>query len=275
MANMGDWAGRVGEEWADKAEALDRLLGPYGAVGLDALGDVTGKRVLDLGCGAGATSIALAERGAFATGVDVSEALLDVARTRDPEMRCAFVLGDAAEVEYARRFDALYSRCGAMFFDDPVRAFRHMRAYLRDEAPLSIVAWTAPKFNEWASLPIELARPILGPAQSSLSPTGVPGPFAWADEATFKPILARAGFGRIEATRMAMSAPVGAGDYADPVERAAHFCMRIGPLASRLRQVAPEARADIKAALIAGLSSLPQDGDVLMGGEAWVITATA
>lgn len=47
--------------------------------------DLRGARILDAGCGAGPMSVALAERGATVVGVDISPALLDVARRRTPE----------------------------------------------------------------------------------------------------------------------------------------------------------------------------------------------
>ncbi len=59
--------------------------------------DLTGARVLDAGCGAGPMSVALAERGAEVVGVDISPALLEVARKRTPEAlasRITFTAGD-------------------------------------------------------------------------------------------------------------------------------------------------------------------------------------
>jgi SAM-dependent methyltransferase len=60
---------------------------------LDLVGDVRGRRVLDLGCGAGHLAAELAGRGAHVTGVDGSERLLRHARAR---------LGDDADL---RRHD--------------------------------------------------------------------------------------------------------------------------------------------------------------------------
>ena len=60
---------------ANWQEVLDRLI---------ALGRLTSGRVLDVGCGTGHVTAALAERGAKAWGVDPSPGMLDVARTRVP-----------------------------------------------------------------------------------------------------------------------------------------------------------------------------------------------
>ncbi len=49
---------------------------------LDLAGDVTGRRILDVGCGAGPLAAALRERGALVTGVDSSAKMLELARQR-------------------------------------------------------------------------------------------------------------------------------------------------------------------------------------------------
>lgn len=68
------------------------------AVLLDCLpADLTGKRVLDAGCGAGQMSLELAKRGAEVVGVDISPALIDVARKRLPDAyraQVSFASGD-------------------------------------------------------------------------------------------------------------------------------------------------------------------------------------
>lgn len=46
------------------------------------LGDVRGKRVVDFGCGSGENTVLLARRGAHVLGVDISEALIHLARRR-------------------------------------------------------------------------------------------------------------------------------------------------------------------------------------------------
>lgn len=55
-------------------------------------GDVSGRRILDAGCGSGPLSAALREEGALVTGFDVSAAMIDLARER---------LGDDADLRVA------------------------------------------------------------------------------------------------------------------------------------------------------------------------------
>ncbi len=77
MTELPEWQGKLGAVWAQNAGALDRMLSPVGDVGLDALGSVAGRFVVDIGCGAGACSVDLARRGARVLGVDLSADLLE------------------------------------------------------------------------------------------------------------------------------------------------------------------------------------------------------
>jgi SAM-dependent methyltransferase len=268
-----DWQGQVGREWADKADALDALLNPVGRLGMDALGDVAGQRVLDLGCGAGQTCLQLAERGAIVTGADISPDLMAAARARDDHGRCRFVLGDAAAIDLGGPFEAIYSRCGAMFFEHPVQAWAQLRAQADEDCALSVICWRAQHLNAWADLPLAVARPVLGDAATRPLPVGAPGPFAWAEREIFEPILTRAGWRELRCQPVQRTAPISMGMDPDPVARAVLFFMRVGPLAGRLREVAPDLRAQVAQALYRQLQDHVQDGAVQLTTSAWIIQA--
>lgn len=272
MVDKQDWQGRVGQEWADKVEGLDKLLGPVGDAGISVLGNVTAKRVLDVGCGAGSTSRALGELGADVTGVDVSKDLLAVAEKLGG---ARYILADAAADPLAGPYDAIYSRCGAMFFDDPVAGWRHIRGEAAKGADLSIVCWTAAKGNAWASVPLRAARPILGAETTQPMPAGAPGPFAWAEPEIFEPILKQAGWSNLAWTAVEKLAELTTGDDPDPIERAIQFTVRIGPLASRLAGVPPEIRAEIAEKLRTVFQDYLDGDAVRVPTKAWIITATA
>lgn len=104
----------------------------FGQAAIEAAAPATGERVLDVGCGAGASSLALAARvgaGGQVLGVDVSEPLIGRARALAPQDTPAlFRVADASSAELPEgAFDILFSRFGVMFFDDPTAAFAHMR----------------------------------------------------------------------------------------------------------------------------------------------------
>jgi SAM-dependent methyltransferase len=76
---------------------------------LELAGDVAGRRILDVGCGAGPLLAALRERGAVVTGVDSSTRMLELARQR---------LGDGADLHPADLRSPLPFPDGA--FDDVI-----------------------------------------------------------------------------------------------------------------------------------------------------------
>lgn len=133
MTVAADWAGRVGDVWAEEWRRTDRAfagLAPHlDAAILDAVppGPFT---ALDIGCGAGATSLALAAArpDARIVGVDLSSELVELARRRTEQLgNCRFGAGDVLAHAAAVRPDLLVSRHGVMFFADPHAAFAALR----------------------------------------------------------------------------------------------------------------------------------------------------
>jgi SAM-dependent methyltransferase len=118
---------RLGPDLDD--ETLDRLVGP-----------VDGKRVLDLGCGAGAAAVALARRGARVIAVEASTARLAQARAAADlaEVRVEFHHSDLADLAFLRADSvdlaiAVYSLAGVQ---DLGRVFRQAHRVLTPEAPI-------------------------------------------------------------------------------------------------------------------------------------------
>ncbi len=279
MATREEWIGPVGQEWARRGAALERLLGPAGAAGLAALGAVQGERVLDLGCGGGSTTLALADAvgpEGRVTGIDVSPDLVALARDRlGGRANVELVEADAQRHSFAERHDALFSRFGAMFFDDPPAAFENLRRALQPGARAVFVAWREVSRNQWAAVPMTYAQEGLGAAVS----TGGPGPFAWADPVTFRPLLEGAGFRDVRASDHEFMAEIADGDDPDPVERAVQFMTRIGPLARRLREAPESARHEatefLRKRLRRHAARHVDDGAVRLLASAWIVEARA
>ncbi|MHA1528140.1 MAG: class I SAM-dependent methyltransferase [Alphaproteobacteria bacterium] len=277
MAEAQEWAGQMGAEWARRVEALDRQLAPAGALGLAALAPRPGERILDLGCGGGATTARIVEavgrRGAV-TGIDISPDLLAVARARPGNEPATFIVGDAQDWDFeAGAYDALFSRFGCMFFADPPVAYANLRRALRPGARVVLTVWRDLRANPWAALPAAVAAEVLGPVEPPVP--GAPGPFAWADPMIFRPILEGAGFTGLEWREEPITLQVGEAGEADPVARAVAMLMRIGP-AARRRRGRPEAdRAAVAGRLAPALEPFVSDGWVRMPGLIWVIRARA
>ncbi|MEM1161509.1 MAG: class I SAM-dependent methyltransferase [Pseudomonadota bacterium] len=276
MASREDWKGRVGLEWSRRGDALDALLGPPAAAGLQALGALDGLSVLDLGCGAGGSTAELASRvgpQGHVLGVDVSPDLAEQARAQLAEVpNAGFIEADAEVHDFGERaFDALFSRFGSMFFERPEVAFANLHGALTPGAPTVFVAWCDARQNLWASIPGRFeAEGMERPA-----PKTGPGPFAWANEETFRPVLQDAGFKGITATEFAFKAVISEGDNPDPVQRAADFMIRIGPLAARLKGATDDQKKAASAFLTQNLAPHVHDGAVQLDALAWIISARA
>ncbi|MFI5047567.1 MAG: class I SAM-dependent methyltransferase [Acidimicrobiia bacterium] len=102
------------------------------------LGDVEGKRLLELGCGTGAVSIALAHQGAVVIGVDTDPERLAQARSRDDaaEVRVDWHAGDLADLAFLRAdsIDAVVSVHALAEVDDIARVFRQVERVLKPSA---------------------------------------------------------------------------------------------------------------------------------------------
>jgi SAM-dependent methyltransferase len=274
MTDASDWTGRVGETWASEWRRTDRSFGAL-ADRLNAailgLAPETGT-ALDIGCGAGATSLALAAaRPRLAvTGVDLSPALLAVARDRAAgRANLAFVGGDVlrAAAKLAP-IDLMVSRHGVMFFADPVAGFAALHAAAAPGAPLVFTCFRAPALNAWA---VDVAAAVCG-APPAPRPDD-PGPFAFADRERVARILSHAGWSDVSAEPVDFAWCAGVGD--DPVADAVSFFTRIGPAAPLLRDLPPDRREAASGRIARLCAARLAGGAVEFPAAAWLWTARA
>ena len=197
QAQVDYWNTGAGPVWAELQDMLDRQLDPLGRAAQQALDVAPGERVLDIGCGCGHTTLALAEAASpngQVLGVDISGPMLAVARGRaatNPVIR--FIEADAQTADLpSGAFDAAYSRFGVMFFADPAAAFGNIRRAVRAGGRLGFVCWRAFSENLWMRGPAEAAAAFL-PSAPAPDPEA-PGPFAFADPSRVRRILEEAGW---------------------------------------------------------------------------------
>src|SRR5687768_17225277 len=148
QAQIEFWNGPAAERWVNEQARLDRALASIDMLALERAAPAPGERVIDLGCGCGASTLRLAERvgpTGNVLGVDISKPMLGRARDRARTMPwVGFQEADAAEHPFAGDGDLVYSRFGSMFFVDPVAAFSNVRKALRSGGRLCIVCWRSP-----------------------------------------------------------------------------------------------------------------------------------
>jgi SAM-dependent methyltransferase len=268
------WNGGGGLRWLGRQQQQDAMLAPIADILLDRAAPRVGEIVLDIGCGCGATSIALAQRVAptgHVLGIDVSVPMLERAHQRKPPgLPIEFALGDATTYAFAPgRADLLCSRFGVMFFADPVRSFAHMRSGLRPGARLAFACWREPRENPWLLVPLQEAYrhvprlPQLGPED--------PGPFALAEERRVRAILEQAGFSAIKLEPVDLSLDLANGlGLAAAVETA----VGIGPASRALEGQPPELRAAAAESIRTALARHQVGETVLLAGALWIVSAT-
>lgn len=270
------WNSAVGDTWARMQERLDAAFTPVTAALLSLAAPKPGEDVLDIGCGSGETTLALAaavgEDGS-ATGLDISEALLARARARAEAglSDAVFLNADAASFADEAGFDLVTSRFGVMFFDDPVAAFANIHALMVPGGRLCFACWQPPALNLWATLPMQVLAGLL-PPQPAADPHA-PGPFAFSDPERVHGILSDAGWRDIVFHDVAFKMVIGDGD--DPVASAVHFTLRIGPAARLVRDAGPDIEVQAKAALAEAMVPYLEAGNVGLPGAIWLVTARA
>lgn len=278
MTTAREWLGDVGDAWASSWSATDvsfadlscRLDPAIVAAAPEGEG-----RAVDLGCGAGATSIALATArpDLSVTGVDVSADLVRVATERGSEpgnltFAVADLNRDAAIV--AQGADLLCSRHGVMFFDDPAAVFAALRSAANPGARLVFSCFRASSLNPWAGA---LVADLTGSVPPSPPQGYAPGPFAFADPGFVASMLAAAGW------RADKPEPVNyryvAGRGPDPIAQAVAFFQRIGPVARMLRDASTCERAALVDKLTVLLQARAEGDAVAFPAAAWIWRATA
>lgn len=194
------WNGRSGDAWVETQDVMDRVLQPMGDVLVDAVAALAPGRVLDIGCGSGQTTVAVARRlvDAEVTGIDISEPMIAAARARAERERvdATFLRADVQRHDFeAGSAGVVMSRFGVMFFDDPVLAFSNLRVVASGGGSLRVVVWRAVDENPFMSAAPRAAASIV--PMPSIEPNA-PGPFGLADPDYVRSILERSGWRDID-----------------------------------------------------------------------------
>jgi ubiquinone/menaquinone biosynthesis C-methylase UbiE len=267
------WNGPAGQHWTDRQQLQDAMLAPVSDLLIDRAKPASGERILDVGCGCGATSIAFAEKVGSTgrvLGVDISAPMLGRARQIAPgDLPIDFVLADATVHPFEpASFDLLASRFGVMFFAEPALSFANMRRALRPSGRLAFACWREPRENPWMMAPLQAAYQHV-PKLPQLGPDD-PGPFAFASEPRVRRILTEAGFTETAMEPCHLSLDIGIGRGLDAAVAAA---LEIGPAARALEGQPPDVIAAATRSIREVLAPFAAGQSVPLAASIWIVTA--
>ncbi len=267
------WNDAAGRTWVEMQDVLDRVLGPFGALLMDEAFPGEGARVVDVGCGAGATTVAMARRvgpAGSCLGVDISGPLVAAARARaaaEAVENAGFIQADAQTFAFQPgSIDAIISRFGVMFFDDPAAAFANLRRAARPGAKLTFVAWRGPADNAFLTLATRTAAPHLPPLPAP-GPED-PGQFAFADPDRVRRILDASGWSEVDVAPLDIACSIAEADLTA-------YTTKLGPVGSALRDADEPTRARITDLLRDTFAPLVRDGAAEFTAACWLVTARA
>ena len=267
------WNGPGGEHWTERQPLQDILLAPISQILIDSAAANPGERIIDVGCGCGSTSIALAQAVApsgFVLGIDISAPMLARARQLAPKtLPVDFVLADATVHPFdPASFDLLVSRFGVMFFAEPALSFANLRRALKPAGRLAFACWREPRENPMLMTPLQAAYKHV-PKLPQPGPED-PGPFSFASEERVKRILREAGFVDVAIVPRNLSLDIAIGRG---LEAAVQGAIEIGPASRALHDHPEDVRAAAKESIREALRPFVRGESVPLPAAIWIVTA--
>jgi SAM-dependent methyltransferase len=268
------WNGDAGHAWVEAQDLLDGMFKPFEDMLVEAVeacerDDV---RVLDVGCGAGGTSLAVSRRlgsKGHCLGVDISAPLIQAAsaRARREGLSTSFLCADAQRHPFqAGGFDLIMSRFGVMFFDDVTAAFGNLRQSARDGALLRFVAWRGPEENPFMTEAERAAKGLL-PHMPERHPDE-PGQFAFAGRQRLHRLLLDSGWARIDIEPIDVLCIF-------PEKELLRYVTRMGPLGRVLQALDEPSRRKVVETVRLAFEPYVQGGDVRYTAACWQVSARA
>ena len=266
------WNGSAGRAWVHNQRLLDQLFTPFEALlaSDEVLGTAT--RVLDVGCGTGATTLAIARRlgtQGVCAGIDLSAPMIAAAQARAEaeQASVSFMAADAQTHAFEPAiFDLIVSRFGVMFFDDPVQAFANLRHAAREDARLTFIAWRSAGENPFMTTAERAAAPLL-PNLPVRQPGG-PGQFAFADPDRIRTVLAESGWSDIDIQPIDLACAMPENDLVP-------YLTWLGPVGQRLQDADEGTRASVIDRLLAAFAPYVHDSEVRFDAACWQVSACA
>lgn len=264
------WNGPAGHAWVEAQEVLDRMFKPFEEILATAASTTFGGKVLDVGCGAGGTTLAIArqlgERG-HCTGIDISAPMIIAARGRAEREQApaSFIHADAQVHAFEpARFDMIVSRFGVMFFEDSVRAFANLRRAAKDDGELRFIAWRSAAENPFMTTAERAAAPLLPNLPTRRPDT--PGQFAFANEQRVRAILVDSGWVGIDIRPIDVACTL-------PEKELVPYLSRLGPVGQALQKENERTRDRVIEAVRAAFDPYVKGPEVRFSAACWMVSA--
>ncbi|AKJ06505.1 ubiquinone/menaquinone biosynthesis C-methylase UbiE [Archangium gephyra] len=266
------WNGLAGRAWVEEQELLDQLFKPFEELLAGAVSAGSGRQVLDVGCGTGSTTLAVARQlGAKGrcVGIDISEPMITAARARAERegTPASFIRANAQDHAFEpESFDLLISRFGVMFFDDSVRAFANLRRAAKDGAESRFIAWRSPSENPFMTTAERAAAPLL--PNLPVRQPDAPGQFAFADQRRVHRILEESGWAGIDIQPIDVACTL-------PEKELVRYLTRLGPLGLILQEADDRTRTQVIETVRAAFEPYVHGAEVRFTAACWMIGARA
>lgn len=269
------WNGTAGRAWVDAQTTLDQILEPFADLLVEAVSAVSaasGGSVLDVGCGTGGTTLAVARRlgdQGRCVGVDISAPMIDAARARAERegTPASFIRADAQTHAFEpASFDVIISRFGVMFFDDFVGAFANLRHAAKVGAALRFIAWRGPEENPFMTTAERAAAPFL----PSIPPRRLdaPGQFAFADSHRIRRVLEESGWDEIDIQPIDVTCTF-------PETELNRYLTRLGPLGLVLQDADEDTRTRVVQTVRGAFAPYVHGANVRFDAACWMVGARA
>ncbi len=266
------WNGPAGCAWVESQELLDQMFKPLEDLLVEAVSAGSGRQVLDVGCGTGSTTLAVARLlGAkgHCSGIDISEPMITAAQARAERegTPASFIRANAQDHAFEpASFDMIISRFGVMFFDDFVRAFTNLRRAAKDDAELLFIAWRSPSENPFMTTAERAAAPLL-PNLPARRPDA-PGQFAVADQRRVHRILEESGWAEIDIRPIDVACTF-------PEKELVRYLTRLGPLGLILHEADDLTRTRVIETVRAAFEPYVHGAEVRFTAACWMVGARA
>jgi SAM-dependent methyltransferase len=277
------WRTDASARWLAHADRMEMMLEPV----LDPLFEHAalrrGETVLDVGCGAGATTFraATAVPGGTVVAVDVSAELVEAAssaarsRATSDAAPIEWIVADAQRADLGdRRFDAVISRFGVMFFDDPVEAFANLRRSTRAGGRLAVATWRPRDQSDFQSVGFNALNDALISAGNDVTvPDPAAGPYSFGIDDHIHAVLGSAGWTDVVVHPIELDLYF-AGPGITPAQ-AADVAVTMGGMATFLEPYGDDGLSIARQALVEAYTPFHDGVGVRLGAAMTVITATA